>query len=390
MANRYAVATGNWSDTATWDGGTLPTAGDVVRPNGFTVTIDVNVTVDELTNDASAPAVAGGLFVLNAGVTLNADITLRQSAPTGMFSVAYGSGTSIINGDIKALGVQGTNGRVVDIAGQSGGILIVNGSITYPPSGSGASQRGNIVRCDGTGNGFMFVSNGLIQGSELIGTVASDISTVIVLNDYVIELNGIVTGKISNSGNFLSAGVNITGIGNLIINNGLLTGGVGTQINLGPAIDMPNNVNNELRHYGTSIAAINNSAIQGGVVVLYNGCEIQDHLEQMAHRPKSQRFATSFMDAEYVVPIDALTNKSFLTAGLLTGYPLESKVEDGTVYGPSSEFEGTLVPVNVDTAQLAEDLLNELSTSSNALAERLRNVSTVQTTGTQISALTLS
>jgi hypothetical protein len=351
MANRYAVASGNWSDTATWDGGTLPTAGDVVRPNGFTVTIDVDVTVDELTNNASAPAVAGGLFVLNAGVTLNADITLRQSAPTGMFSVAYGSGTSIINGDIKALAVQTFSGRVVNIAGQSGGILIVNGSITYPPSGSGAAQRGNIVKCDGTGNGFMFVSNGLIQGSELIGTVSSDVSTVIVLNDYVIELNGIVTGKISTGGNFLSAGVYITGIGNLIINNGLLTGGVGTQINFGPAIDMPNNVNNELRHYGTSIAAINNSAIQGGVVILYDGCEIQDNFEQMAHRPKAQRFATSFMNAEYVVPIDALTNKSFLTAGLLTGYPLESKVEDGTVYGPSSEFEGTLEPWDATFAQ---------------------------------------
>jgi hypothetical protein len=87
---------------------------------------------------------------------------------------------------------------------------------------------------------------------------------------------------------------------------------------------------------------------------------------------------------------NALVDKTLYSADLLTGYPLEADVEDGVVYGPSSEFEGTLSPVNIDTAQLAEDLLSEISTSSNALAERLRNVSTIQTTGAQISALTLT
>jgi hypothetical protein len=62
MANRYAVQSGNWSDTATWDGGTLPVPGDVVRPNNFIVGIDQDINVAELRNDASSPAVAGGSF----------------------------------------------------------------------------------------------------------------------------------------------------------------------------------------------------------------------------------------------------------------------------------------------------------------------------------------
>jgi len=73
MANRYAVATGNWSALATWDGGaSLPGAADDVYANNFTVTIDQDITVLTLRTSAAAPAVAGGGFVVStigAGVT---------------------------------------------------------------------------------------------------------------------------------------------------------------------------------------------------------------------------------------------------------------------------------------------------------------------------------
>jgi hypothetical protein len=87
-------------------------------------------------------------------------------------------------------------------------------------------------------------------------------------------------------------------------------------------------------------------------------------------------------------------------------YPIESDVRFGTSFG-ATLYTGTLavppvgavslgVPVDntvgtqPTSAVVAADLLNEISTSSNALAERLRNVSTIQTTGAQISALTLT
>ena len=54
MALRVAVANGNWSSTATWNGGVLPSAGDVIASNGFTVTIDVNANVDSITNAATS------------------------------------------------------------------------------------------------------------------------------------------------------------------------------------------------------------------------------------------------------------------------------------------------------------------------------------------------
>jgi hypothetical protein len=57
MALRVAVANGNWSNPAIWNNGVLPGAGDIVASNGFTVTIDQNVTVDSLSNAVTTPQI---------------------------------------------------------------------------------------------------------------------------------------------------------------------------------------------------------------------------------------------------------------------------------------------------------------------------------------------
>jgi hypothetical protein len=54
MALRVAVASGNWSNPAIWNGGVLPNPGDIVASNNFTVTIDQNINVDSLTNTAQS------------------------------------------------------------------------------------------------------------------------------------------------------------------------------------------------------------------------------------------------------------------------------------------------------------------------------------------------
>lgn len=54
MAQRAAVANGNWSLASTWNGGVLPGPGDIVGSNGFAVTIDQNINVDSLANAAVA------------------------------------------------------------------------------------------------------------------------------------------------------------------------------------------------------------------------------------------------------------------------------------------------------------------------------------------------
>jgi len=50
MATKFAVATGVWSNTTTWNDGTLPLSNDIIFANGFTVTLDQDITVGSLRN----------------------------------------------------------------------------------------------------------------------------------------------------------------------------------------------------------------------------------------------------------------------------------------------------------------------------------------------------
>jgi len=53
MATRFAVATGNYSNTAIWDNGAVPTSADDVYANNFTVTIDGTYTAQSIRNTAT-------------------------------------------------------------------------------------------------------------------------------------------------------------------------------------------------------------------------------------------------------------------------------------------------------------------------------------------------
>jgi hypothetical protein len=83
MALRAAVATGNWSNPAIWNGGVLPSAGDVVASNNFTVTIDQNINVDTLTN--AAQAVVGAVPNMTSNTTPSGIVTASQSE-TGSYA----------------------------------------------------------------------------------------------------------------------------------------------------------------------------------------------------------------------------------------------------------------------------------------------------------------
>lgn len=126
MALRYAVANGNWSALATWDGGaSLPGAGDDVYANGKTVTIDKDVAVLSVRTTAGAPAVAGGGFTLQTGRTLTGNVYAGSST---CVTISAASASCTINGNIY--GSSTTNSVYgVNITGTPAS-LTVNGNIS--------------------------------------------------------------------------------------------------------------------------------------------------------------------------------------------------------------------------------------------------------------------
>jgi hypothetical protein len=98
-----------------------------------------------------------------------------------------------------------------------------------------------------------------------------------------------------------------------------------------------------------------------------------------------------------------LTDNILYTPGVNTGHPAESNVRTGIVYGPTNNLTGTCavpppaavslgVPVDntVGTAFLtAADMWNVALasiTTPNSIGERLKDASTVQSTGAQLAA----
>ena len=94
MAQRVAIASGNWSNSAIWNGGVLPEPGDVVASNTFTVTIDQNINVDTITNGATGVGTAVPIMTSNT-----APSGIASHSGTGNF-VYYTAFTSF-NGDVS-------------------------------------------------------------------------------------------------------------------------------------------------------------------------------------------------------------------------------------------------------------------------------------------------
>jgi hypothetical protein len=342
MANRYAVSTGNWSDTATWDGGTLPSTGDVVRPNGFVVTIDVDVTVDELTNNASSPAVAGGSFTLNsAGITIFANL-LAVRAGFNLINVSYGGGTSTIIADIGVSSAYTQD--EVSVIGQAGGRLVIIGNLTG--HGTGFSGPFNsAVALEGNGNGFEVDVTGTIRGDG--GAFGSGLG---VGNNYQVTVDGIVIGSSAGfSGTLTSPGIYLAGSGNTVIVNSYCISGL-----IQPSIYGVGSLNNLILKGDVDCNGTVNTIITNtGTIVTLDGATVINHLNRTALYCPIVIIGAS-LDVSQRFAVDVVTNRTLYTAGLLTGYPPEAKVENGEVYGPSSEFTGTLDPVTISAGQVAD------------------------------------
>jgi hypothetical protein len=363
MANRYAVATGNWSNTATWDGGTLPQAGDVVRPNNFTVTIDQDITGVTLTNNASSPAVANGVFLITSATTRTLTCDLQGIAANGL-------------GGVNSL-----------LRLQSTGIINIIGNITN--TGSSIGTQGGTVNIEA--NCTVNHTGNAIGGSNNVGYAVPH-PAIRIISTCTFNGVGIYTGGSAWDANVPNSAIEVTNVVAAPIIT--IVGSVlaGTAL-FGPAITVRNsnttvNINGIIQATALTIAVWITPPLAGYTTtnLRVSGSIINTSGSQAISSPRL--ILTNANSVSYLCQTEnPLVNKTLYSADLLTGYPLVADVEDGVVYGPSSEFEGTLVPVNIDTAQLAADLLNEIAASPLPLAERLRNVATTSIVNSAVGSI---
>lgn len=415
MALRYAVATGNWSNTATWDGGTLPTAADDVFSNNFTVTIDGTFTVLSIrnTSNASAPTIAaGGQFRFanggNLTCTASQAIFVGSTTPTLEMTLASPN-TATFNGSVLTLAAVS---NYIAIRHSSSGTLNLNGN--YNIDGSIVTRNIITVTSTGTLNVVGDISN---TSTGVNGANTINMSTLGTIN---------ITGNVTGANNNLSSfGVIVSSAGTLNI-TGNTNASTQAAVHLSGAVNYNQigNVNASTVQPAifnvTTAATISVTGIitaNTGAPAIYASFALTSGYSSGTYVKVSGNVVNSTNNMAIVAPrvtIDTATsswlfqistggNRTLYAAGVALGNPATTNVRFGTTYGASSELTGTLrvpsasnvlsgVLVDATTGTLLmtpADFWNYLISSgftANSIGDRLQNASTVATTGGQIAS----
>ena len=413
MALRYAVATGNWSNTATWDGGTLPTAADDVFSNNFTVTIDGTFTVLSIRNtlNVAAPIIAaGGQFRFANGGNLTC---------TAAQAIFVGSTTPTLEMTLASPNTATFNGSV----------LTMTGGISYTAirhSGTGTLNLNGNYNLDGTVARTLILVNSTgtlnIVGNVTGNYIVQFCTTLSMTSAGILNITGDVIG--SNTGQVNSSTV-VASLGTINI-TGNTTGATNPAINLSGAVNYTQigNVNastvQPAIYNQTTAATISVTGIitagsgspaiysafaltigyGSGTFVKLSGNVINTTNIMAVVAP---RVTIDTNTSTWLFQISTGGNRTLYAAGVALGNPATSNVRFGTTYGASSELTGTLrVPsaANVLSGVLVDattgtllmtpaDFWNYLIASgftANSIGDRLQNAATVATTGGQIAS----
>lgn len=340
MADIRAIASTAFESALTWFGGIVPGPGDVAFANGFSPPISSAITVQALSNAAGGGGVAGGSFpLLNGGnVTLtnasgllgsannpvittaalgpgqSASISGPSIVPVAASGVACnhsGSGSLTITANVNASTGQIVSGGLVQLTGV--GILNTIGTTTGPANVVGNASAGAVVV---SGNGTYTHTGPVFGGTTTNGFAAG---VYIAAASATVTINGAVTGGASAvfTNTARSPGVENASSSTLTINGQLQSSA--TQ----PAVG-PGSINQITRLTGPMLLGASGN-INPNIAIRWGTA---------SGNPASSIEVPNF---------NFSTKTTWYTANNFPagGYPLQSNVILGIVYGPNSEFTGT-------------------------------------------------
>ncbi len=440
MALRYAIATGNWSNAAIWNGGTLPTSADDVYSNNFTVTIDTPINVLSLRNRAGSPAVAGGGFVIASAVTVTVT-GVSTGIMGGSGSCVTFSGISGVTATINTSRIEGPDANSSQTINHTGAGTLTISCTTYAPSGAATNRYTILFNSIGVLNysgatisGNFATPSFVVSGIGTLNLVATinggsnvsgiDINAAATLN---------ITGDLNGGGNS-GRGLNITAscIVNITGTVKASTGGPAILINSGnPQVNVTGNVLPDtaaawnaincqsvasyVRIIGTLSASTGAPAINSTsttAINLFTGPFVSAttgilpftclRMHYIITSNSYYEFRNSSTNGA-LPPATPAPATRLVSPDTIVDSPIPANVRQGVSYALGT-FTGTLkvpapgsvalgVPTDntVGTAVLTPAAVWDYATASitdpNSIGARLKNVSTVQTTGDQLVAL---
>jgi hypothetical protein len=416
MAVKFPLANGVWSNEANWNDGTLPQEGDDVYADGKTISIDVaTITVTSIRTDIRTGGTNGGRFNLGSGIPVfNITANIFTGVANNVITINIGVACTLnlvgnLFGATGGVSTAALASRAVSIE-SSNVILNITGNIA-----AGSSQQAHTVISFQT-----TLNNTTVNLIGNINTTGSGIQSVLLgtnVNTNINSCNINITGNVTSTstGDATRAIYFRFGTNNNFILNGIASHVSGDSS--GILLLLSNNNNTIFIDECTSNASGNAVALSQNTLAVNSGGTIT--VRKLTHPSTTFRNIISVgtncnviyrelvmpslirlkSDDYYVEAVDSLDNTLTLTEidDINLRLPAQADVRESISYNDGNRTGTMAVPVasnvrkdvpvddTVGTADLtAEDILNAILTSENPVAERLRNVSTVQTTGDQI------
>jgi|688.fasta_scaffold407873_2 hypothetical protein len=320
MATITSAASGNWSDTATWVGGVVPTAADdVIIGAGHTVAANVDITVLTISGAANITS--------NLSVTTNRTITCTGA--NGITAKSVNNGLGLVRISTPGIVVNINSNIRCPLVGSSYGIDVlasctvnIVGIISHTANGGTASSAalniGAAALVNVTGDlfgavGSVGISSAIYPNAGCILNITGNLFAGSSTNSAV--YNGVSTCEINITGN-LFASIS-TAFSSTAASNIKVTGIIYANTNVGLS--------------STNISSI---------VTVSTPCFNAANGIMAVYAPNIKLINAGSSQWQFATDIVA-TNKTLYSAGTELGNPAVTDVRNGTTYA-SGALTGTL------------------------------------------------